>query len=222
MTSYLLQLLAWLVFMAALLFWPAGTLAFPGAWVMIGLFAIGSLAMVFWLSRYSPSLLRERMGSPLQRGQKIWDRVWLSLFILAFCCWMGFMGWDAARTGFTAVPFWLQVAGALGLVANMLGTSWTFHENAFAAPSVKIQPDQKVIDTGPYAIVRHPMYASVLLLFLGVPLLLGSWWGLLFSALLIIAIGWRAVHEERTLRSELSGYDAYVGRVRYRFVPFVW
>ncbi|MFT4184448.1 MAG: isoprenylcysteine carboxylmethyltransferase family protein, partial [Rhizobium sp.] len=76
MTSYLLQLLAWLVFMAALLFWPAGTLAFPGAWIMIALFAIGSLAMIVWLSRYSPSLLRERMGSPLQRGQKIWDRIW--------------------------------------------------------------------------------------------------------------------------------------------------
>jgi protein-S-isoprenylcysteine O-methyltransferase Ste14 len=202
--------------------WPAGTLAFPGAWVMIALFSIGSLIMILWLSRYSPGLLRERMGSPLQRGQKSWDRIWLSLFILAFCGWMGFMGWDAARTSFTSVPFWLQAVGVLGLVAYMLGASWTFHANAFAAPSVKIQPDQKVIETGPYAIVRHPMYASALLLFVGTPLLLGSWWGLLISVLLIMAIGWRAVHEERTLRSELSGYDAYVGRVRYRFIPFVW
>jgi protein-S-isoprenylcysteine O-methyltransferase Ste14 len=222
MTAYLLQLLVWLVFMAALILWPAGTLAFPGAWVFIALIALGSLAMILWLSKHSPSLLRERMGSPLQRGQKPWDRVWLTLFILAFCGWMAFMGWDAARTGFRAVPPWLQALGAISMVIYMLGGWWTFRENAFAAPSVKIQENQKVIDTGPYALVRHPLYASTLFLFVGAPLLLGSWLGLVLAMLLIIAIAWRSVHEELTLKGELSGYDAYATRVRYRFVPFIW
>jgi protein-S-isoprenylcysteine O-methyltransferase Ste14 len=162
------------------------------------------------------------MASPLQRDQKPWDRVWLSLFMLGFCAWMAFMGWDAARNGFTAVPVWVQVLGGLAIVVNSIGTWWTFRENSFAAPVVKIQQGQKVIDTGPYAIVRHPMYASALFLFIGVPLLLGSWIGLVFSGLLIVGIAWRAVHEERTLRTDLRGYEDYTARVRYRFIPFVW
>jgi protein-S-isoprenylcysteine O-methyltransferase Ste14 len=222
MVVYLLQILAWTALMAALILWPAGTLAYPAGWVLIGMFAVGGLAMIFWLSKHSPSLLRERMASPLQRDQKPWDRVWLSLFVFGFCAWMAFMGWDAARTGFTAVPAWLQVLGGLAIVINSIGTWWTFRENTFAAPVVKIQEGQQVIDTGPYAIVRHPMYASALFLLIGLPLLLGSRIGLVFSALFILAIAWRAVHEERALRAELKGYGDYTARVRYRFVPFVW
>lgn len=132
------------------------------------------------------------------------------------------MGWDAARTGFTAVPPWLQGLGVLAILVEFFGVWWTFRENAFAAPVIKIQQNQQVIDTGPYAIVRHPMYASALFLFIGVPLLLGSWLGLLLSVLFILAIAWRAVREERTLCDELIGYQDYAVRVRYRFIPFVW
>jgi protein-S-isoprenylcysteine O-methyltransferase Ste14 len=219
---YLFQLVAWTVFMAALILWPAGTLAYPGAWALIVLFTLGGLVMMLWLSRHSPSLLRERMGSPLQRDQKPWDRAWLTLFIVGFCGWIVFMGWDAARSGFTAVPPWLQALGGLGVVIYMLGAWWTFRENAFAAPVVKIQEGQRVIDTGPYAFVRHPMYTSTLFFFIGIPLLLGSWWGLVLSIVFILGIAWRAVHEEDTLRAELSGYQDYAAHVRYRLVPFVW
>ena len=222
MFVYLLQLAAWMAFMAALVLWPAGTLAYPAFWVLISLFAVGGLAMIFWLSKHSPRLLRERMASPLQRDQKPWDRVWLSLFMLGFFAWMAFMGWDAARTGFTAVPVWVQVLGGLAIVVEGIGIWWTFRENTFAAPVVKIQEGQQVIDTGPYAIVRHPMYVSALFLFIGVPLLLGSWIGLLWSALFILGIAWRAVHEERALRAGLKGYEDYSARVPYRFIPFVW
>jgi protein-S-isoprenylcysteine O-methyltransferase Ste14 len=222
MGKILLQVLAWTIFMAILVLWPAGTLAYPGAWAFIALFAVGSLAITFWLFKYSPSLLRERMRSPIQRDQKPWDRVFLMFILVGFCGWIAFMGWDAARTGFTAVPPWLQVLGGLGMALYMLGGWWTFRENAFAAPVVKIQEGQRVIDTGPYAIVRHPMYASGLLFFIGLPLLLGSWWGLLFSALFVLAIAWRAVREEGVLRAELGGYDDYTARVPYRFVPLVW
>lgn len=222
MIVYWLQFVAWTVFMAALILWPAGTLAYPGAWVFIALSTIGGFAMILWLSKRSPTLLRERMSAPVQRNQKPWDRIWLSLFILAFCVWLAFMGWDAARAGFAAVPVWLQVLGGLAIVLYMLGAWWTFRENAFAAPVVKIQEGQQVIDTGPYAFVRHPMYVSALFLLIGTPLLLGSWIGLLLSALFILGIAWRAVHEEHALRAELKGYGDYAARVRYRFVPFVW
>jgi protein-S-isoprenylcysteine O-methyltransferase Ste14 len=104
----------------------------------------------------------------------------------------------------------------------MVGAWWTFRENAFAAPVVKVQADQKVIDTGPYGIVRHPMYASALLLFAGLPLLLGSGLGLWTSGFFIAGIGWRAVREERVLAGALSGYADYLERVRYRFIPGVW
>lgn len=217
-----LQVVLWTALLAALIFWPAGTLAYPGGWAFIALFALGGLAMVGWLAKYSPSLLRERMASPLQRAQKPWDRVFLSLFILTFIGWMMFMARDAARTGFAAVPLWLQALGGAGIVIYMLGTWRTFRENRFAAPVVKIQEGQQVVDTGPYALVRHPMYASSLLFFIGLPLLLGSWRGLAFSVFFVIGIGWRAVQEERTLRRELPGYESYTRRVRYRFIPFVW
>ncbi|WP_244642217.1 methyltransferase family protein [Chelatococcus reniformis] len=120
------------------------------------------------------------------------------------------------------MPPWLQVVGGLFVVINGAGTWWTFRENAFAAPVVKLQQGQRVIDTGPYAIVRHPMYASVLFLLVGMPLLLGSWLGLAFAGVLILAVAWRSVHEEATLRAGLDGYDAYAARVRYRFVPLLW
>jgi protein-S-isoprenylcysteine O-methyltransferase Ste14 len=222
MVSILLQMVIWTAFIAALLLWPAGTLAYPGALAFIAMFAVGGLVIVIWLAKYSPSLLRERLSSPIQRDQKPWDRVWLSFFVLAFCAWLAFMGWDAARTGFSAVPPWLQVFGGLAIAVYMVGSWLTFRENAFAAPVVKIQQGQRVIDTGPYAIVRHPLYASALLFLTGLPLLLGSWIGLALSSVFILGMGWRAVHEEQTLLAELQGYGDYVRRVRYRFVPYVW
>jgi protein-S-isoprenylcysteine O-methyltransferase Ste14 len=217
-----LQIVAWTAVIAALILWSAGTFAYPGAWAFVALFGVGGFAITLWLARHSPGLLRERMSAPLQRDQKPWDRVFLALFILGFGLWLPLMGWDAARTGFDAVPDWLQVTGGAGVALYMLGAWWAFRENAFAAPVVKIQEGQRAIDTGPYAIVRHPLYASALLLFIGLPLLLGSWLGLAFAPLFILGVAWRTVREERALRAELTGYEAYTQRVRYRFVPFVW
>lgn len=222
MIGYMFQLAAWTVFMTVLILWPAGTLVFPAAWVLIALFTFGGVAMVLWLAKRSPRLLRERMAPPWQREQKSWDRIWLTLFMLGFCGWLAFSSWDAARAGFASVPAWLQVLGGFLIVLNGVGTWWTFRENAFAAPVVKLQRGQKTIDTGPYGFVRHPMYASAVFLFLGVPLLLGSWLGLALAGVFILAIGWRAVHEEEVLRAGLAGYEDYAQRVRYRLVPFVW
>lgn len=222
MAKGLFQLSVTLIIMGVLLFWPAGTLAYPGGWALIAIFGGGGLLVIIWLARRDPRLLAERMASPIQPDQKPWDRIWLVSFIIAFIGWIPFMGWDAGRTGLIAVPPWLQAIGGLAIAANMLGTAWTFRENSFAAPVVKIQADQKAIDTGPYAFVRHPMYTSAILLFLGMPLLLGSWFGLAPALLFCVAIGWRAVHEERALADELAGYRDYAARVRYRLIPYIW
>lgn len=222
MTRYMFQLLAWTAFIAAAILWPAGRLDYPAGWVLIAMFALGSAAMILWLARRDPKLLRERMSLPVQREQKPWDRIWLTLFMIGFCIWLPLSSWDAARTGFTVVPLWLQISGAAFILAEGVGIWWTFRENSFAAPVVKLQEGQRTIDTGPYAIVRHPMYASALLLFIGVPLLLGSWLGLALAVLFVVAIAWRAVHEESALRAELQDYEAYTRRVRYRLVPGVW
>jgi protein-S-isoprenylcysteine O-methyltransferase Ste14 len=217
-----LQIIVWTAVMAVALLWPAGTVAYPGAWAFVLLFAVAAFAISFWLYRHNPRLLRERMASPIQRDQKSWDRVFLSAFILGYFSWMAFMARDASRTNFVAVPVWLQVVGGLAVGVGFLGGWLAFRENTFAAPVVKIQEGQQAIDTGVYGVVRHPMYAGAIVYLIGMPLLLGSWRGLGVTPLLILGIAWRIVREERTLRAELPGYDEYTARVRYRLIPYVW
>lgn len=134
------------------------------------------------------------------------------------------MSLDAARFGWSHVPLWLQALGALAIAFSMYIMFVIMRTNSFAVPVVKIQAErgQRVISDGPYAIVRHPMYSGALLLILGTPLLLGSWWGLALAPALILLFAVRAVMEERTLMAELPGYADYAARVRHRLVPFVW
>ena len=218
----IVQFVCFGAYIAACTFWPAGTWTYPAAWVLLIEMMIGGVAITAWLARANPSLLRERMGSPVQRGQEAWDRVFLILLMAGFTAWLAFSAWDASQHDFLAVPVWLQAIGAVAVAAYMWGAWRTFRENSFAAPVVKLQEGQKTIDTGPYAIVRHPMYSSALGLFIGAPLLLGSYWGMVGSVVLILGIAWRAVKEERMLSASLKGYDDYMKRVRYRFAPYVW
>jgi protein-S-isoprenylcysteine O-methyltransferase Ste14 len=218
----LAQVVVATVIVGALVLVPARTLAYPGAWAFLAIFTAGGVGVTVWMARYSPSLLRERMSSPMQREQKAWDKVFLTVLIAGFGAWLALMGWDAARSAFAAVPPWLQAAGAFGVAFYMLGAWVTFRENAFAAAVVKVQESHRVIDTGPYSVVRHPMYASALFFFAGIALLLGSWLGLALAILFMLGIAWRAVREEGVLMAELPGYADYAKRVRYRFVPFVW
>jgi protein-S-isoprenylcysteine O-methyltransferase Ste14 len=219
----LLRVFFFLIIFAVLLFVPAGTLAWPGAWVFLAILASVSISGMMWLARHDPELLKERMRPPFQRGQQPWDRALMILFVPLWFGWYALMGFDK-RFGWSSVPVSLQVLGVV-LLGLGIYLSWqTLMANSYAAPVVKVQKERghKVVSTGPYAYVRHPMYASVILFAAGAPLLLGSWWGLLVSPFLVLALGVRAVLEERMLKSELAGYADYVERVRYRFVPLVW
>jgi protein-S-isoprenylcysteine O-methyltransferase Ste14 len=154
----------------------------------------------------------------------VWDRVFLVTFITLWCAWLVVMALDARRWHASDVPRALNVFGGVLLIAGFFATALVFRENSFAAPIVRVQAErhQRVIDTGPYAVVRHPMYASALLYLVGMPLLLGSWYGLLCVPLMIAGLAPRAVFEERHLARELPGYAEYARRVRYRLVPGVW
>ena len=213
-----------MVVLGALLFGAAGTFDWPSAWAYLAVFLVTGLTVSLWLARADPGLLAERMKPPVQAGQATWDRVFLMVVMVVYVGWHVLMGLDARRFGWSQVPVALQVLGAALFVASYAGIAWVFRTNSFAAPVIRVQDErgQKVIDTGPYAVVRHPMYAFAALQFIGGPLILGSWWGLAVAPLFYAGVGWRAVREEGVLREQLEGYDDYARRVRWRLAPGVW
>jgi len=219
-----LQTAAWLGLMALLLFGAAGDSRWRQAWALLAIFALGSVAFSVWLQRRDPALLASRVGPLIQRGQPAWDRVFILAFVPVWCGWLVLMALDAQRWRTSHVPPSLELLGGVLVVAGFLATALVLRENSFAAPVIRVQAErrQRVIDTGPYAFVRHPMYAAAVLYLSGMPLLLGSWYGLLVVPLMLVGIAARAVFEERLLRRELPGYAEYMKRVRYRLLPGVW
>jgi protein-S-isoprenylcysteine O-methyltransferase Ste14 len=214
----------WIVSIGVLLFLSAGTLDWPGAWIFMAEFVIGGLAVTLWLARHDPGLLKERMSAPFQKDQVFWDKVFIAFIIVVWFSWLVLMALDAKRWGLSHMPNALKYAGAALIPIGFFIVWLTFRENSFAAPVIKIQEErgQRVISTGPYRIVRHPMYAGATLYMIGMPLLLGSWLGLLVLPLILGALTVRIFIEEAALRKGLPGYAQYAARVRYRLVPGVW
>lgn len=208
---------------AALLFGGAGRVNWPAGWVLTILFFALSQVAMMRLARRDPALLIERLKFPIQRGQPRWDKIFMLALCLLWIFWLVVMGLDA-RFHWSAMPVWVQVAGAVGFVAGYAIIIRAFDENTFLAPVVKIQRQRghHVISTGPYALVRHPMYSGMSLMVPSIALLLGSWIGFAVAFAIILAAAWRAVMEERVLRAGLEGYADYAARVRYRFVPLLW
>jgi protein-S-isoprenylcysteine O-methyltransferase Ste14 len=218
------QTTALLAAMGGILFVAAGDWSWPQGWALLGEIAVLSFAVSLWLARHDPALLEARLSAPVHRDQQPWDRIFMAAGALVFVGWLVVSALDARRFQWSFVPLWAQALGALLIALCMILVWQTFRFNTFAAPQIRIQKDrkQRVISDGPYRIVRHPMYASALLMFVGTPLLLGSWWGLLFLPVGVIGLGIRAVGEERMLRRELSGYDHYAHKVRFRMLPGLW
>jgi protein-S-isoprenylcysteine O-methyltransferase Ste14 len=207
-----------------LLFIPAGTVGWLAGWVFVTLFWGFVLLVVRMMLRNNPELLQERMSSPIQRRQPLWDKVLLSVLMLLFVSWLTLMPLDAVRFGWSDVPVWLQVLGALGIVLSFYVMYLTYRENPYLYSVVKLQEGQgqSVVTTGPYRYVRHPLYSSSLLFFPATALLLGSWLGLLLSLVLIALIILRTALEDRMLSSGLTGYAEYAQTVRYCLISHVW
>jgi protein-S-isoprenylcysteine O-methyltransferase Ste14 len=224
LASLAIKTVIWLAIMAALLFVPAGTIRWPQAWLYLAEMGLTSVPITVWLYVHDPALLAQRIASPVQREQAAWDRIFMLCMIAFFLAWMVIMGLDAVRFGLSQVPVWAQGVGAAFILVSQYVFWLVFRANSFAAPVVKIQQNRghAIATGGPYAIVRHPMYAGAILFLFGTPLLLGSWIGLALAPVIVVAFGFRAVLEERTLSAQFPDYADYAARVRYRFVPLVW
>ena len=209
--------------MGALLFAAAGTLHWPGAWVFLITSVLLGPLCGWWLYRIDPALLAERLRPVLQKDQPAADKVFMVSFIVAILGWLVAMGLDRRHLASNMNVAWQSLGFAL-FIASTLFTLWVFRENSFAAPVVKLQAAraQRVISTGPYAHVRHPMYSGMILFFASVPLILGSTWGLAIVPLFLVLLAIRIGIEERTLMAGLSGYADYAARVRYRLLPGLW
>jgi protein-S-isoprenylcysteine O-methyltransferase Ste14 len=224
MRKHLPQNVISLAIFAGLLFLPAGTLAWPAGWIFLAMFVGCSLALGLWLQRRDPALLEERMKSPFAAGQRPQDRLVMGAILFGMAAWLVLMGLDARRFAWSHVPPWAQWLGAALILAAFIGWAAVLKANSFASVTVRVQHErgQKVISTGPYAVVRHPMYACALLLLIGAPLLLGSLWGLLGGALLVPLLVVRLRGEEALLDAGLPGYRDYAARVRHRLIPGIW
>lgn len=219
------QSAVWIGVMGLCLLAAGGNWSWPQAWAFIAIYFFGSLGFGAYYARRDPALLKSRMEPLKDKGAPWWDRVFLFTFIAIWFLWLIFMALDAERWHLSQpMPATVNVIGAVLIVAGFASTLAVFNANSFAEPTVRLQKDrdQHVVDTGPYALVRHPMYASAILYLFGMPLLLGSKWGLLVPPLFIVAVSLRAIGEENKLARELPGYAAYMQRVPYRLIPFVW
>lgn len=219
----ILQNSIFVVAMGLLLFASAGTLQWTAAWVFLAASAIVGPLSGWWLYRIDPALLAERLRPVIQRDQPAADKAFMALFILAILLWLIAIGLDRRYLA-SAMPAVLRALGLALYLLSMAFTMWVFRENSFAAPVVKLQTEraQHVVSTGPYAYVRHPMYSGMIPFFLGVPLLLGSWWGTALALPLYLLLAIRIRIEERTLMQGLSGYADYAAKVRWRLLPGLW
>jgi len=207
--------------MALLLFVPAGTPSYWQAWVYLAIFIGASALTTVDLMRRDPALLQRRMsGGPLAEKRPA-QRLIMLCASLCFVALLVVPSLDR-RLGWSTVPFGVVVAGDALVVLGFVLILRVYRENTFTAATIEIASGHQVISTGPYAVVRHPMYAGGLLYIYGTPLALGSWWGFVPIVVMLPALVWRLVDEERLLAGSLPGYVDYQKRVRYRLVPFVW
>jgi protein-S-isoprenylcysteine O-methyltransferase Ste14 len=209
------------VALAALLFIPAGTFDYWQAWLFMAVFVTTSGAITVDLAIRDPKLLERRMHVGPRAEKEPAQKIIVLLAMLGFIA-MLVVSVLGHRFGWSSVPASVSVL-ADGLIAlAFLFVFFVFRENSFSASTIQIAEGQTVISTGPYALVRHPMYAGALVMLLALPVALGSWWGLLVVVLKLPVLIWRLLDEERFLRQNLAGYAQYQTKVRYRLLPLIW
>jgi protein-S-isoprenylcysteine O-methyltransferase Ste14 len=218
------SVVAQIALLGLLLLVPAGRWAWPRAWIYMGCMIAGTLATMIYL-RNDEALFNERLKGPIQKGQPLADRIVLAMFLVTFAGLMIFISLDVFRFHLMDEPGTLvSIVGLILFAVGWWVIAVALHENAFAAPVIKYQKErgQRVIDSGVYAKVRHPMYSGFIPFIVGTCLWLGSYAAALLSIVPIAVIAARIVIEERFLTRELEGYAAYAERTPYRLIPFVW
>jgi protein-S-isoprenylcysteine O-methyltransferase Ste14 len=210
-----------LAVMAAMMFIPAHTFHYWQAWVFLCVYAICNVLVVTYLWKTDQALLKRRMsGGPFAEGTPA-QKIVMALASVGFVALLIVPALDH-RLGWSNAPPAVAFIGDGLVVFGFVAATLIFRENTFAAATIQIADEQRVVSTGPYAIVRHPMYAGGLVLLAGIPLALGSYWGLIAIAGLIPVIIWRLLDEEAFLSKNLAGYDAYRSKVRWRLIPRIF
>lgn len=211
---------------AVALMWPAGSWHWWEAWVMVALWTAFGLVMTPYLLRHDPELLAERMKLvPLHKDQKVWDKVIMLLFFISGIALYIVPGFDVVRYEWSEpLPVWMRIFAMVLHLPCFVMLGWVMRENTYLAQVVKIDKERahKVITTGPYALVRHPMYTIVIVLLFAVPVALGSRFALILAAFLTALLVVRTYLEDRTLHAELAGYPEYARHTLYRLIPGIW
>jgi protein-S-isoprenylcysteine O-methyltransferase Ste14 len=210
-----------LIVMGALLFLTAGTLHYWQAWTYIAVFSVSASAITAYLVRKDPALLERRVRGGATAEKATSQRVASAIASIGFIAIFAVSGLDQ-RFHWSTLPLSVTIAGNVLFLVGWAIVFFVFKENSFASATIEVASDQRVVSTGLYAIVRHPMYSGSLLYVLGTPLALGSWWGFLGVLLMMPAVVWRLLDEERFLSKSLPGYSEYKDRAKYRLIPHVW
>jgi len=216
----LLSVLITTVVIAAIVSLAAGTIYWE-AWIFLLIFSVGSLLTTIYLIKNDPDLLKRRLrGGPVAEKRPA-QRLIMVFVSLAFIGLLLVPGLDH-RFGWSTVGIVVVIAGDVLVAMGIYFTFMVYRTNTYTSATIEVAVNQKVIESGPYGVVRHPMYASALVWLVGTPLALGSYWGLMPAIVVIPLLIWRLVDEEKALSRELAGYRDYQHRVRYRLVPGVW
>jgi len=208
--------------LAAILFLSAGRLDWLEAWVFVAVYGSFLVMYAVWSVFRDPAQLQER--GRVAENVKSWDKTILGIYTVLLVPLFVLAGLDAGRFGWSSPPLAMAIIGWVGLIAASLLVFWALMVNTYLSRMVRIQSDRghQVVTTGPYRYVRHPMYVGIIVLFLCVPLVLGSWWAEIPAALIAMLYVIRTVLEDRTLKEELEGYKEYAQQVCYRLLPGVW
>src|SRR5271169_1946469 len=209
------------VVMAITIFVPAGAVDYWQAWVFLIAFFLPPLAITIYLMKNDPKLLERRTSAGLGAEQERSQNIIQALAALAFIAMFIVSSLDH-RFGWSAVPAYVTVLGDILVLLGFYFVFLVFKENTFASGTIEVVAEQRVISTGPYALVRHPMYIGALVMLVGVPLALGSWWGLLAIVPMTLVMVWRLLDEEKFLAKNLAGYCEYQNKVRYHLLPLIW
>lgn len=207
--------------LAAAVFLAAGTIDYWQAWIFLAIFSGASLAITAYLMRYDPELLQRRVYAGPRSEQQIRQQIIQAIAFVSFFAILMFPAFDH-RYRWSVVPPYLAVAGDALVALGFSIVFFVFKENTFASATIEVDTGQKVVSTGPYSSVRHPMYSGALIMLFGIAPALGSWWGLLMVIPITIVIIWRLLEEEKFLAGNLPGYSEYRIKVPYRLVPRVW
>ena len=219
----ILSLGVFFIVLGALMFIPAGDIRWVKGWLFLLVFFLLTVPAIIYLWRVNPDIFVAR-SKAFHAGTKSWDKVLVALLMLSLFTMFPLAAFDSARFHWSSVPPWLIVLGYILLCIGYFISIWGESVNKFAELTVRIQTERghKVIDTGPYAIIRHPLYLGGLLMMIGIPLTLGSFWSFIPAAAATVTLIVRTVLEDRTLQRELEGYKAYAARVPHRLIPGIW